>query len=41
MKLGDMVKTATTKLGIKPCGGCEKRAELLNRLSLDGLKKAK
>lgn len=29
--LGDVVKRATYALGIKPCGGCTKRAASLNR----------
>ena len=29
--LGDLVKKATYAMGIKPCGGCEKRAAALNR----------
>ena len=29
--LGDLIKRATTYVGIKPCGGCEKRATMLNR----------
>jgi len=29
--LGDVVKRATTSLGIRPCGGCQKRADALNR----------
>lgn len=29
--LGDVVKHATYALGIKPCGGCERRAAALNR----------
>lgn len=29
--LGDVVKRATYALGIKPCGGCSKRAAALNR----------
>lgn len=29
--LGDVVKRATSSVGIKPCGGCERRAEVLNR----------
>jgi hypothetical protein len=29
--LGDVIKRATYTLGIKPCGGCEKRAAALNR----------
>ena len=27
--LGDVIKRATSAVGIKPCGGCQKRAELL------------
>lgn len=29
--LGDVVKRATAKVGIKPCGGCSARADRLNR----------
>jgi hypothetical protein len=29
--LGDAIKRITHALGIKPCGGCEKRAAALNR----------
>ena len=29
--LGDVVKTVTSAIGIKPCEGCHKRAEQLNR----------
>ena len=29
--LGDVVKKVTGKLGFKTCGGCEKRAQALNR----------
>jgi hypothetical protein len=29
--LGDLIKKATYAIGIKPCGGCEKRAAALNR----------
>ena len=29
--LGDVIKKATYAMGIKPCGGCEKRAASLNR----------
>jgi len=29
--LGDIVKQATSYIGIKPCGGCEKRSATLNR----------
>jgi len=31
MGLGDVVKRVTYKIGIKPCGRCEKRAAVLNR----------
>ena len=29
--LGDVIKHATARLGIRPCGGCQRRAEALNR----------
>ena len=29
--LGDAIKQATSYLGIRPCGGCERRAAALNR----------
>ncbi len=29
--LGDVIKSVTSSLGIKPCGGCERRAAALNR----------
>jgi len=29
--LGDVIKRATSAIGIQPCGGCEERAALLNR----------
>ena len=29
--LGDVIKKVTYAMGIKPCGGCEKRAAALNR----------
>jgi hypothetical protein len=29
--LGDLIKKATHAMGIKPFGGCEKRAAALNR----------
>ena len=29
--LGDVVKKATAYVGIKPCGGCGRRAAYLNR----------
>jgi len=28
---GDVVKRATAAVGIRPCGGCARRAEALNR----------
>jgi len=31
MGLGDVIKRVTYRFGIKPCGGCERRAEALNR----------
>jgi hypothetical protein len=29
--LGDVIKRASAVVGIRPCGGCEKRAATLNR----------
>jgi hypothetical protein len=29
--LGDVVKRVTYAMGIKPCGGCERRAAAMNR----------
>jgi hypothetical protein len=29
--LGDVIASATKAIGIKPCGGCQKRREALNR----------
>lgn len=29
--LGDVVKRATSAVGVKPCGGCQQRAAWLNR----------
>jgi hypothetical protein len=29
--LGDVIKQVTYAIGIKPCGGCERRAAALNR----------
>jgi hypothetical protein len=29
--LGDVITRVTYAMGIKPCGGCEKRASALNR----------
>jgi hypothetical protein len=28
---GDVVKRATSAVGIRPCGGCQRRADALNR----------
>jgi hypothetical protein len=28
---GELIKQVTSAIGIKPCGGCQKRAEKLNR----------
>jgi hypothetical protein len=29
--LGDVLKRVTSSVGIRPCGGCARRAEALNR----------
>jgi len=29
--LGDVIKRATYAIGVKPCGGCDRRATVLNR----------
>jgi hypothetical protein len=29
--LGDLIKRTTSAFGIRPCGGCERRAAILNR----------
>ena len=29
--LGDLIKRSTSYLGIRPCGGCRRRAQALNR----------
>ena len=29
--LGDVIKRVTSSFGIRPCGGCQRRAEALNR----------
>jgi hypothetical protein len=29
--LGDIIKRATSFVGVKPCGGCARRARALNR----------
>jgi hypothetical protein len=34
--LGDVVRRATSYIGIKPCGGCQARAAALNRLAVFG-----
>ena len=34
VRLGDAVKTSARFLGLKPCAGCGRRAELLNRWRL-------
>ena len=30
--LGDVIKRATSTVGVRPCGGCERRSGALNRL---------
>lgn len=30
--MGDVIKRATVRFGTRPCGGCQRRAEALNRL---------
>jgi hypothetical protein len=38
--LGDVVKRATSTIGIKPCGGCAQRAAWLNsRVAFTGRRK--
>jgi hypothetical protein len=32
--LGDVIKRATSMIGIRPCGGCERRASALNRWAI-------
>jgi hypothetical protein len=34
--LGDVIKKVTDALGIKQCGGCKKRQEILNKLRFGG-----
>jgi len=36
--LGTAIKAATTAVGIKPCGGCERRAAQLDEIPVDWLK---
>lgn len=31
--LGDLVKIVAQAVGVKPCGGCKKRAKVLNTLT--------
>jgi hypothetical protein len=30
--LGDLIKRVTSAVGIAPCGNCDRRAEVLNRI---------
>jgi hypothetical protein len=30
--LGDLIKRVTSAVGIEPCGNCDRRAEVLNRI---------
>jgi hypothetical protein len=40
--LGDVIKRATSLAGIKPCAGCARRAETLNRaLSFTTVRRAR
>lgn len=32
--LGDVVATITSSVGIKPCGGCKRRQEWLNKIQI-------
>jgi hypothetical protein len=32
MRVGNAIARATSAAGVRPCGGCKKRAEALNRL---------
>jgi hypothetical protein len=35
--LGDVIKRVTSYFGVQPCGGCERRAAVLNRwLTFEG-----
>ncbi len=36
--LGTAIKTATAAVGIKPCGGCQRRAAQLDEIPVDWLK---
>ncbi len=37
--LGDVVKRATSAVGVKPCGGCQRRAQAMNRRVVIGPRK--
>lgn len=37
--LGDVLKRATSAMGIRPCGGCNRRAAALNRWVVFGGKR--
>jgi hypothetical protein len=37
--LGDLIKSATSVVGIKPCNGCEQRASILNNWVIFNSKK--
>ncbi len=39
--LGDVVKNVAEAVGIKPCGGCQKRREAMNRWSKKRAEKKK
>jgi hypothetical protein len=39
--LGDVIKRATSYIGIKPCDGCDHRAEVLNRWMIFTNRKSK
>jgi hypothetical protein len=32
--VGDLIAKATSAVGIRPCGGCKKRQELLNKIQI-------
>lgn len=36
--LGDVVASVTKSVGISPCGGCQKRREMLNEIAPNPLK---
>lgn len=39
--LGDVIKRTTSYIGIKPCGGCQRRAQALNRWMAFGRRRAR